>query len=166
MSTANKVGSGSAVAAIKKTILVNASPALAFQIFTEGHGSWWPVQTHHIGKVPAQTAILEPRVGGRWYELGEDGSECEWGKVLIWEPPHRLVLAWQIAADWKFDPNLVAEVEVRFVQEGSKTRVELEHRKLEVFGSAAAKVRAELDGGWLGILERFAGTIEQREGNR
>ena len=114
---------------------------------------------HHIGKQPARTAVIEPSVGGRWYEQGEDGSECEWGRVLVWEPPHRLVLAWQITADWQFDPSFITEVELRFIPEGTdRTRVEFEHRNLEAFGAKADSVREMIGapGGWPGILEKFA----------
>jgi uncharacterized protein YndB with AHSA1/START domain len=88
-----------------------------------------------------------------------DGSECEIGKVLVWEPPARLVLAWQLTHDWKFDPNLITEVEVQFIAEGANaTRVDLEHGNLERFGAQADAVRAIYDSpsGWPGLLEAFA----------
>jgi uncharacterized protein YndB with AHSA1/START domain len=145
-------------APVRRTLTVRAPQARAFEVFTAGFGRWWPVG-HSIGKSPQKAAILEPRVGGRWYEIGEDGSECQWGEVLVFEPPSRLVLAWQINAEWRFDPDLVTEVEVRFAAEGpNATRVELEHRHLERLGEAAERARAAFDspGGWGGILERFA----------
>ncbi|MGH7088102.1 MAG: SRPBCC domain-containing protein, partial [Stellaceae bacterium] len=86
------------------------------------------------------------------------------GKVLVWEPPRRLVLAWQIDAQWKFDPGLVTEVEVTFApQPGAGTRVELEHRNLERFGERAEAVRTQVDGGWPGVLESFAKVCNERE---
>jgi uncharacterized protein YndB with AHSA1/START domain len=144
-------------APVRKSILVKAPPERAFEVFTTGIGRWWP-QSHHIGKAEMQDAIMEPRAGGRWYERGADGSECEWGRVLAWEPPQRVVLAWQLAADWQYDPNLVTEVEVRFTPEGNGTRVDLEHRNLERFGDHADAVRAQIDseGGWGLILQLFA----------
>src|SRR6185369_8306843 len=93
---------------------------------------------------------------------GEDGSECNWGKVLAWDPPHRLVLAWQISAEWQYDAGFETEVEVRFVPDGAgTTRVELEHRKLEAFGEKMAAVRGAIggDGGWTGILQKFADVV-------
>jgi uncharacterized protein YndB with AHSA1/START domain len=110
-------------APVRKSILVKAPPQRAFEVFTSGIGRWWP-PSHHIGKAELQDAIIEPRAGGRWYERGVDGSECEWGRVLAWEPPQRVVLAWQLSADWEFDPSLVTEVEVRFTPEGEGTRVD------------------------------------------
>jgi uncharacterized protein YndB with AHSA1/START domain len=108
--------------------------------------------------------VLEPKVGGRWFEIGEDGSQCNWGKVLAWEPPTRVLLAWQIGADWKYDPDLVTEVEVTFTPiEGGATRVDLEHRNLERFGDKIDTVRAAIDseGGWSGILKVYAESAER-----
>jgi uncharacterized protein YndB with AHSA1/START domain len=150
-------------APIRKTITVKAPPRRAFEVFTQGMGRWWPA-THSTNASPMKAAIVEPRAGGRWYERGEDGSECDWGKVLVWEPPHRLVLAWQIDGQWAFDAGLVTEVELRFIAEGSgSTRVELEHRHLERYAAHADKTRAALDspGGWSGLLERFAAIAEE-----
>ncbi len=103
--------------------------------------------------------VIEPRVGGRWFERGENGSECDWGKVLVWEPPLRLVLGWQLNADFKYDPKVVTEVEVRFIADGvNATRVELEHRNLERFGEKGEVLRQKVGspGGWPLLLERFA----------
>jgi uncharacterized protein YndB with AHSA1/START domain len=149
------------IAPTRKIIRVKASPAVAFEIFSAGMTRWWPGATHTINptKSPLKDVVMEPRAGGRWYERGEDGSECEWGKVLAWEPPRRLLLAWQINAQWAYDPNLITEVEVKFIEESSDaTRVELEHRNLERYGEAAEAIRAayESPDGWTGLLERFA----------
>src|SRR5215217_2296890 len=114
-------------APVRKSLRVNASPARAFEVFTGGMGRCWP-GNHSIGKSALRDAVVEPRAGGRWFERGEDGSECEWGRVLAWEQPSRLVLAWQIDAQWRFDPSFVTEVEIRFIPDGDGTRLELEHR--------------------------------------
>jgi uncharacterized protein YndB with AHSA1/START domain len=146
-----------AVAPVRKTIRVQASPARAFQVFTQGMSRWWP-PSHTILKVEPKDYVLEPRVGGRWYQTGVDGSECDTGKVLVWEPPAKLVLAWQITPEWQYDPNLITEVEVRFTDEGEGvTRVDLEHRNLDRVGEAAEAIRSAVDapGGWTAILESF-----------
>jgi uncharacterized protein YndB with AHSA1/START domain len=145
-------------APVRKTIQVKASQERAFEVFTAGMGRWW-VKGHSINTSPQQDVIVEPREGGRWYERGKDGSECQWGHVIEWDPPRRLLLAWQIGADWRFDPALVTELEVRFTPEGpNATRVDLEHRNLDRFGEKAAETRASLDGagGWTGLLKAFA----------
>jgi uncharacterized protein YndB with AHSA1/START domain len=147
-----------APAPVRKTLQVKASQARCFEVFAAGMGRWWPA-THSVAKSPQKAVVVEPKVGGRWYERGEDGSECDWGRVLVWEPSARLVLAWQLGADWKFDPDLVTEVEVRFIPEGERlTRVEFEHRGLEAYGERAEAVRNSISspGGWPGILEAYA----------
>jgi uncharacterized protein YndB with AHSA1/START domain len=147
---------------IRKTVTVEATQERAFAIFTEQIGAWWPLATKTIGSAAAQTAIIEPRAGGRWYERGVDGSECDWGRVVAYEPPRRLLLTWQISADWRHDPDVNTEVEVRFIAESaSRTRVELEHRGLlEAYGDRAEELYAILDSpdGWTDILARFAET--------
>lgn len=95
----------------------------------------------------------------RGYEQGEDGSTCDWGRVLSWEPDQRLVLSWEIDASWEADTKVQTEVEVRFVAEGDDvTRVEIEHRKLDQYGEREAEMRGQLDseGGWQGLLGAFA----------
>ena len=82
------------MSSVNKEIVVQA-PERAFRVFTENFDRWWP-RSHHIGKADMKAAIMEPRTNGRWYERGVDGSECEWGYVIAWEPPHRVVLAWQL----------------------------------------------------------------------
>jgi uncharacterized protein YndB with AHSA1/START domain len=145
---------------IRKQLTVNAAPEKAFRVFTEGFDRWWP-RAHHIGTSEMRTAVLEPRLGGRWYEVGVDGSECSWGKVLVWDPPHRLVLVWQISGQWKFDPTLSTEVEVNFIAEApDRTRIELEHRGLDQFGAMAAAVRGQLDSGWGGLVGLFGKLAE------
>lgn len=147
---------------VRKEIVVEATPERAFRIFTD-NGKWWP-RSHHIGKADLDDAIIEPRAGGRWYERGVDGSECDWGRVLVWDPPKRLVLAWQLTAQWQFDPNFVTEVEVRFIPIApGQTRVELEHRDLERYGAGVEELRKSVDspGGWQGILEEYAKAVQE-----
>ncbi len=145
---------------VVKTVHVNATPERAFEAFTAGMGRWW-LPTHSISptKSPIAAIVMEPRVGGRWYERGADGNECDWGHVLVWDPPTRVVLAWQLSAQWKFDPALITEVDVRFeAQRSGGTDIRLEHRHLERFGDVAANVRAAISspGGWNGLLEAYA----------
>lgn len=145
------------IAPVRKQLRVKASQARAFAVFTGKMSSWWPA-THSILKSPLKECIVEPHVGGRWYTVGEDGSTCQTGYVIDWQPPQMLVLAWQINADWQYDPTLVTEVEVRFIAEDPGiTRVELEHRLLERMGEKAPQARNAVDspGGWGAILARF-----------
>jgi uncharacterized protein YndB with AHSA1/START domain len=148
-----------ATAAVSKVITVEAPRDRAFRVFTEEIGSWWPLEDYTIGSEKAETAVIEPAAGGRWYERGVDGSECEWGRVIAYEPPERVVLAWQISAEWRYDADIESEVEVRFVAESeTRTRVELEHRGLEAYGDQAQHMQAIFDSpqGWGRLLEAFA----------
>lgn len=148
-------------APVRKTIHVRTTPDRAFDVFTRNMTRWWP-RTHSIAASPLAEVVVEPQVGGRWFERGEDGSECDWGRVLAWEPPGRLMLAWQIDPQWRFNPDLVTEVELRFTADGEGTRVELEHRNLERMGEHAEAARAAYDSenGWSGLLDGFAAAAD------
>lgn len=147
---------------VRKVVSVQASPAIAWRVFAEQMGTWWPLGQYKIGKANAVDAVIEPRVGGRWYERGDDGSSCDWGRVLAWEPPSRLVLSWDITADWQYDPALQTEIEVRFIAEGeTRTRVEFEHRRLDRYGNRRDEMRTIFDetGDWGQLLASFAQTV-------
>jgi uncharacterized protein YndB with AHSA1/START domain len=150
---------------VRKTLTVKASAERAFNVFTEGFDSWWP-RSHHIGKSPMKKAIIQGAVGGRCYTEQVDGTDCEWGSVLVWDPPHRLVIAWQIDGKWQYEPDLEksSEVEVRFTpQADGSTRVDLEHRHLSRHGEDALAIRTSIDstGGWGGLLQMFAAKVEE-----
>jgi len=149
---------------VRKSVRVKASPERAFRMFTEDFDGWWP-RTHHIGKSPMKRAILQGAAGGRCYTEQEDGTECDWGKILVWDPPRRLVIAWQITHQWGYEPDLAksSEVEIRFEpeQDGS-TRVDLEHRNFRRHGEGAASMRKSVDseGGWGTLLQLYAKRVE------
>jgi uncharacterized protein YndB with AHSA1/START domain len=149
-------------AAIRKSLTVAASPEKAFAVFTDGFDRWWP-KSHTIGSGALKQAIMEPRQGGRWYGIGVDGSENEWGEVLAWEPPGRLLLAWRINGQWAYDPGCNTEIEVLFTATANgHTQVEFEHRHLERLGEGAEGARNAMDspGGWGGILAGFKQAAE------
>jgi uncharacterized protein YndB with AHSA1/START domain len=146
---------------VRKVVSVQAPREVAWRVFTEQMATWWPLAMYKIGKAAAVDAVIEPRVGGRWYERGEDGTTCDWGRVLAWEPHARLVLTWDITADWQYDPTLKTEIEVRFIAEGETgTRVELEHRRLDRYGDRRDEMRTIFDetGDWGRLLATFAQT--------
>ncbi|MGA3124045.1 MAG: SRPBCC family protein [Polyangiaceae bacterium] len=145
---------------VRKSVVVNAPVAHAFKVFTERFDTWWP-RTHHIGKVEPYTAIIEAREGGRWFERGADGSECDWGRVLVYSPPTLIAVSWHLDANYAYDPDpaKASRVEVAFHDEGNgKTRVELVHSQLDRHGAGWEKIRESVGsmGGWGGILEGFA----------
>ncbi|HEY4024072.1 MAG TPA: SRPBCC family protein [Pseudonocardiaceae bacterium] len=150
---------------VRKTVTVAASQERAFEVFTSGQGTWWP-REHHIGSAEIATATVEPKVGGRWYETGVDGVECDWGRVLVWEPSNRIVTSWQIQGDWKYDPDPArgSEVEVRFIAEGpDRTRVELEHRNFERHGKGATAVAESVANqhGWGYVLGHYLTEVQR-----
>ena len=145
--------------AVRKTVTVKMGVDRSFRLFTEEFDSWWP-RTHHIGKSPMKRAIIEGRKGGRCYTEQVDGTACDWGTVLDWDPPHRLVLAWQITHLWGYEPDLAkaSEVEVRFTPvPGGATRVDLEHRHFERHGEGGEAMRTSVaaPNGWSGLLALF-----------
>jgi uncharacterized protein YndB with AHSA1/START domain len=156
-------------AVVRKSVRVRAPIARAFRMFVEQMETWWPA-THHLGKNPCEAIFVEPRVGGRWYERDIEGNMQDWGKVLAWDPPHRVTFSWHLGPghdqpDWVCDPDpaKASEVEIRFTPEGAETTlVELEHSKLERHGQGYEQLRAMFDGpgAWGHILELYAGVID------
>jgi uncharacterized protein YndB with AHSA1/START domain len=128
---------------VLRSVTVEAPIERAFHVFTARYGTWCP-RDHHLGAADLEDVVLEPQVGGRWYERGVDGAECDWGRVLAWDPPHHLAVTWQInvldgpGTPWRYDPDpdRASRVDVRFVAEGpTTTRVELEHSQLDRHGT-------------------------------
>ena len=144
---------------IKKEFLVEASQETAFKVFTEKMDKWWP-KTHHVGACPMTKLELEPGVNGRWYTKHEDGSEVNIGYVMNWDPFELLVLNWQIDGNFKCDPEITTEVEVKFISEGPKTtRVKLEHKNLERL-AGGIKVIDSMDEGWGMIMDLYKSVVE------
>ena len=147
-------------APIKQSIVVEAPIERAFKVFTEDFGSFKP-REHNLLAVPIAETVFEPHVGGHIYDRGIDGSECRWARVLAFEPPHRVLLSWDISPRWQIetDPDKTSEWEVRFIAETpGRTRLELEHRHLERHGEGWEAEHAGVgsDQGWPLYLRRFA----------
>ena len=145
--------------AVTHSVLVPLDQDAAFELFTDRFADWWPKDSHHISDADAVAVVLEPRVGGRWYERAEDGSECEWGHVKEIERPGRILLAWQLTPEWRFDPDPAkgTEVEVTFTAEKNQTRVTLTHSGFEVHGEAGGTMRESVssEGGWPQLLQLY-----------
>lgn len=150
---------------VQKSVTVAAPLALAFEVFTARIDTWWPMASHHIGEADCQAVVIEPRAGGRWFERGVDGRECDWGRVLAWDPPNHVRLAWQLDARWRFDPALMTEVDVVFTAlDREHTRVELTHGGLDAYGEDALAMQATFGSpnGWTGMLEHYAEVAARR----
>jgi uncharacterized protein YndB with AHSA1/START domain len=137
----------------------------AFQVFTASIDSWWPHE-FHIGRAEVAEVVLEAHENGRWYERGVDGTECDWGRVLVWDPPHRLVFTWQINGAWQFDPDPAhaSEIDVRFTANGpAETVVEVVHGSFErLVGGGTINDAIRGGGGWVLLLDRFTRTAAAR----
>jgi uncharacterized protein YndB with AHSA1/START domain len=149
---------------VRAEVVVEAALERAFSVFTEGFGSFKPPE-HNMLSVEIAETVFEPRVGGYLYDRGVDGSECRWARVLAYEPPHRVVLSWDISPQWQLETDLekTSEVEVRFFAEApDRTRVELEHRNLERHGEGWEAVRdgVAAPDGWPLYLQRFAEVVK------
>ena len=145
---------------VHREVVVNAPQDRAFELFTERFGDIKPKE-HNILGVPIVETRFDSRVGGHIYDVGEDGSECRWARVLAYEPPTRVVFSWDIGPTWQIeaDPANTSEVEIRFIAESpDKTRVELEHRHLDRHGPGWEGVRdgVATDEGWPLYLSRYA----------
>lgn len=150
---------------VRHSIVVEAPIERAFKVFTEQFGSFKP-REHNLLKVQIAETVFERRVGGYLYDRGVDGSECRWARVLAYEPPHRVVLSWDISPRWQIetDRNKSSEWEVRFIPETERTtRVELEHRHLERHGTGWESVRDGVgsDQGWPLYLQRFSNIVSR-----
>jgi uncharacterized protein YndB with AHSA1/START domain len=147
---------------IVQSVETKAPPQRAFEAFTGAMGDWWP-RGMTIGARGHAAVVIEPRAGGRWYERDADGVETDWGRVLEWEPPGRLLLAWQINSQWAHDPAFETRVELRFEpRPDGGTRVTLEHRDLERYGADAERHAGQLRSGWPGLLQGFAALADGR----
>jgi uncharacterized protein YndB with AHSA1/START domain len=149
---------------VRMQITVAAPIERAFRVFTEEFDRIKPREHNMLGVEIAET-VFEPRVGGHVYDRGVDGSECRWARVLAFEPPHRLLISWDISPHWQIETNLdrTSEVEVRFIAESpQRTRVELEHRNLDRHGEGWQGEREAVssEGGWPLYLQRFGDLLK------
>ena len=147
-------------ARVRREIAVDAPVDRAFRVFTEQMDKIKPREHNMLGVDIAET-VLEPRAGGRIYDRGTDGSECEWASVIAFEPPDRLVFSWNVSPRWQVetDPARRSEVEVRFIAESpERTRVELEHRHLDRHGDGWEGLRdgVAAPDGWPLYLQRYS----------
>ena len=144
---------------LRKTISVAQPPEVAFRVFTEEVGTWWPARTHSVGEERVSAVVLEGRVGGRFYERLDDGTEHDWGEITSWDPPERLGMTWHPGRG----PETAQQLVIRFLAEGDGTRVEVEHSGWETLGDKAEATLASYDSesGWTGVLGQYAEAVEE-----
>lgn len=149
---------------LKLEVTVDVPVEHAFRVFTEDFDKIKP-REHNMLAVDIEQTVFETHEGGRVYDRGVDGSICQWARVLAFEPPHRLVISWDISPRFELetDPSRASEVEVTFTAEGEQTTlVRLEHRHFDRHGEGW---QAALDGvaaedGWPRYLDRFRHLVE------
>jgi uncharacterized protein YndB with AHSA1/START domain len=135
---------------IVKSVTVNAPLQRAFELFTDGIATWWPLETHSVAEDRAETCVFEARQGGRIFERTATGEEHLWGAVVVWEPPHRVVYTWHPGRG----EETAQEVEMHFSVERDGTRIDLEHRGWDRYGDGAAEMLRNYHGGWDYVLGR------------
>jgi len=150
---------------VRRQIVVDTPIENAFTVFTDRFGDFKPPE-HNLLAAPISETVFEPRVGGHIYDRAVDGSECRWARVLVFEPPHRVVFSWDISPQWQIEtePENTSEVEVRFVAETpGRTRVELEHRNIDRHGPDWTSVADGVadEGGWPLYLARYAALLTE-----
>ena len=152
------------IPSVRHTITVEAPREHAFEVFTRGIDTWW-FRDHSIGTEPLKEVVMEPCKGGRVFERGIHGAECDWGRVLAYEPPSRVVLSWHLNGQWQYDPDPAhaSEVDVRFIPDGpGRTTVEFEHRHIErAVGAEQLRAGVDSEGGWNGLLAMFAAKAKE-----
>ena len=136
---------------VRKQLTVNLSTEDAFELFTAGMGKWWPLLTHSVGKEQAETCFLEGWVGGRIIEVLKDGSQSEWGRVLLWEPFHKVSFSWYPGRA----PDPAQEVTVTFRESSGGTLVELVHVGWETLGNVGQARRDGYVTGWDFVLAKY-----------
>lgn len=149
---------------VSRHVVVDAPIERAFALFTERFGDFKP-REHNLLAVPIAETVFEPRVGGHIYDRGADGSVCRWARILVYEPPHRVVFSWHIGPTWQLEsnPSKTSEVEVRFTAESVQTtRVELEHRHLDRHGPGWQALADGVDGdaGWPLYMDRYSHLVD------
>ncbi|MDK1373271.1 MULTISPECIES: SRPBCC family protein [unclassified Sinorhizobium] len=144
---------------VRKSVTVRASAEKAFDVFVNDMGSWW-IKGHSLTESGQKTVVVEAVAGGRWYEVGNAGEERDWGRVIACDRPNRILFAWQLNADFTFDPAFHTEVEVLFeAKSDNETTVVLEHRQLANYGAKAQDASGMLDSGWGGLLASYAAKV-------
>jgi len=133
---------------IRRHLVVRATPERAYDVFTTGLGTWWPLARFSVYET-GNTVAFD---GDAIIERSADGETSEWGRVLVADPPHGIRFTWHPGHD-----SERGEVQVTFTPLGhDQTLVTLVHSGWEAYADAASAARDEYRGGWPAVLARFA----------
>ena len=144
-------GSGAAVPPLRREVLVDAGRDVAFAVFTDRIGAWWPLGSHSVYGDGGSVSFVDPGVGARIVESKEGADDSVWGTVTRWEPPELVAFTWHPG----LAPTAASRVVVTFVETDGKTLVTLEHTGWESFGERAAEARENYRQGWAVVLGEY-----------
>ena len=135
---------------VRRDVLVNSDPRRAFELFTGGIGSWWPLADFSVfGE--GTVAFEEDRIIER---LGD--QESVWGEVTSWDPPGSVGFTWHPG----YGIENATDVLVTFTSHDAQTLVTLVHTGWERMTDPDASA-AEYNSGWPTVLGRFAELVEK-----
>lgn len=157
-STRQSTTDTTAIEPVVATVVVPADAATAFEIFTSGMGTWWPLADFSLGAERIVAVEFDEHAGGEVREVWDDGTRRKWADVLTWDPPRSMALAWGPGGfEQGREPTTV---EVTFTEtEPGTTQLRLVHTGWEVWADAAREARDEYDGGWVVVLGGFAAKV-------
>ena len=138
---------------LRNEFTVGCAPEHAFEVWAERTSLWWPA-SHSVSGAP-EAVTFEPRTGGRVYERGPSGEEHNWGRVLAWEPPRRLVYSWHL----RQDAADATEVEITFTASGAGTTVAIVHHGWERLGARGPGLRERNMRAWAGLLPAYVAAL-------
>lgn len=140
---------------IRLEVTVRRSMQDAFSQFTGRLTDWWPSQRFTFGPGRSHEVLMDPFVGGRFYERYKDGDEFTSGEVLAWEPPRRVVFTGR--GQWAVSTR----VTVLFTSdEPLATRVQVEHSGWEHMSDGLVR-RNEYANGWPAVMGAFVGAADR-----
>jgi hypothetical protein len=146
-------------AAIRKSITVACDQEHAFRTWVQRIDLWWPKQHSRSGN-RATIVVLEPFVGGRFFERTPDGSEYVWGSVTSWNPPYALAFHWYLGSS----AEQPTRVEITFSDLGARrTRVDVRHEGADVLGAQWLHTSQIFDHAWQVVLAAYQEDHEASE---
>jgi hypothetical protein len=130
---------------------VDCSSEHAFEMWTEKTAMWWP-RSHTMSQDAELEVHFEPRVGGRIFERATDGTEFEWGVIVVWEPPHRVEYLWHLF----FDRSEATDIEVTFTPRNTGTLVRLRQTGFDRLPADVGLTRRNrTEGAWSEVTRHY-----------
>jgi DNA-binding transcriptional ArsR family regulator/uncharacterized protein YndB with AHSA1/START domain len=133
-------------------LTIAAGPEPVFEALTRNVSAWWgPPYLHG----DATDLVLEPRIGGRFYEVWGEDEGVLWATVTSLRRPRELRLVGPIGMPEPTHGVVTFQLEPR----EDATIVRLRH---EAFGKIGAQTRASYEAGWKDLLDiRLRALVER-----